>query len=499
MEEVDLRNIQGLSEREAVEKVKKEGYNELPSQKQRNILQILWNVLREPMLMLLLGSGLIYIILGELKDALMLLTFVFVVIGITFYQERKTERALDALRNLSSPRALVIRGGNQKRIPGCEVVTDDIIVLREGDRVPADSYVIFNSNLMLDESLLTGEALSVSKSEWDGASHSKQAGGEGLAFVYSGTMIVQGHGLGKVFATGAKTEIGKIGKALESIREESTLLQKETTKIIKTFALVGLVLCAIVVVVYGLTRGSWINGFLAGLTLSMAMLPEEFSVVLLIFLTLGAWRLSKRQVLTRQMPAIETLGAATVLCVDKTGTLTHNKMTLSSLFADGQHCETKGVDMLDEKFHDLLEFSLLASQRDPFDPIEKEIKTKGEAWLTNTEHLHHTWKLIREYPLSKQLLALSHVWESPDKQSYIIATKGAPEAIADLCHFSEVQKGELTKIVTELADKGLRLLAVAKASFNKTSLPDGQHDFDFKYIGLIGFTDPVRGTVPPAG
>src|SRR3989339_534648 len=233
MEEVDLRNIQGLSEREAVEKVKKEGYNELPSQKQRNILQILWNVLREPMLMLLLGSGLIYIILGELKDALMLLTFVFVVIGITFYQERKTERALEALRNLSSPRALVIRGGNQKRIPGCEVVTDDIIVLREGDRVPADSYVIFNSNLMLDESLLTGEALSVSKSEWDGASHSKQAGGEGLAFVYSGTMIVQGHGLGKVFATGAKTEIGKIGKALESIREESTLLQKETTKIIK--------------------------------------------------------------------------------------------------------------------------------------------------------------------------------------------------------------------------------------------------------------------------
>ncbi|MFA6169751.1 MAG: cation-translocating P-type ATPase [Candidatus Margulisiibacteriota bacterium] len=498
MKEVELQNIQGLLEKEAEEKLKKYGYNELPSQKQRNFLQILWNVVREPMLMLLLGSGLIYIILGELKDALMLLTFVFVVIGITFYQERKTERALEALRHLSSPRALVIRDGSQKRIPGRAVVIDDIIVLREGDRVPADAYVIFNSNLMLDESLLTGESLSVAKSEWDGVSRSKQPGGEGLPFVYSGTMIVQGHGLGKVFATGAKTEIGKIGKALESIREESTLLQKETAGIIKTFALAGLVLCAVVVVVYGLTRGSWINGFLAGLTLSMAMLPEEFSVVLLIFLTLGAWRLSKRQVLTRQMPAIETLGAATVLCVDKTGTLTHNKMTLSSLFTEGENCETKGLNRLDERFHDLLEFSVLASQKDPFDPIEKEIKARGVGWLTGTEHLHHTWKLIREYPLSKQLLALSHVWESPDKQSYVIATKGAPEAIADLCHFSDAQKEELAKTVTGLADKGLRLLAVAKASFHQTSLPDGQHDFDFKYIGLIGFADPVRETVPPA-
>ncbi|MBU1867292.1 MAG: cation-translocating P-type ATPase, partial [Candidatus Margulisbacteria bacterium] len=183
---------------------------------------------------------------------------------------------------------------------------------------------------------------------------------------------------------------------------------------------------------------------------------------------------------------------------DKTGTLTDNKMTLSSLYCNGEHRETKGLKQLDERFHDLMEFSLLASQADPFDPIEKEIKARGELWLTNTEHIHHRWKLIREYPLSKELMALSHVWESPDQQSFVIAAKGAPEAIADLCHFSADQKETLAGDVAALAEKGLRLLGVAKASFQKTALPEGQHDFAFQFIGLIGFADPIRETVPAA-
>ena len=496
-EEFDIKNISGLSEQEAAVRLKKEGMNELPSQKGQNIFVILYNILKEPMLLLLLVSGLIYLILGEVKDALMLLLFVFVVIGITFYQERKTERALEALRNLSSPRALVIRGGEQKRIPGREVVREDILILREGDRVPADGVVLFCSNLMVDESLLTGESLAVRKTEWDGKKEVKQAGGEDFPFVFSGTLVVQGHGVVKVTSIGINTEMGKIGKALETIVEEETLLKKETTRLIRNFAIGGVILCVLVSVIYGLTRGHWLNGFLAGLSLSMAMLPEEFSVVLLIFLSLGAWRMSKRQVLTRRTQAIETLGSATVLCVDKTGTLTMNKMILSALFAGGEYyeAESRKNEPLPEKFHDLLEYAYLASQRDPFDPIEKEIRNSTEKYLLRTEHIHDNWKLVREYALSKNLLALSHVWESPDKQKYVIAAKGAPEAIADLCHLDDKEKNKLLDQVVIMANNGLRVLGVAQAEFDKTLLPDEQHMFDFKFVGIIGFVDPVRPTV----
>ncbi|WP_292381976.1 cation-translocating P-type ATPase [Methanosarcina sp. UBA289] len=494
----DPENITGLSDEEAAEILKNEGYNELPSQKKQSLFSILLNVLKEPMLLLLLIAGTIYLFLGEVRDALVLLVFVFVVVGITFNQEIKTERALEALKNLSSPRALVIRNGEQKRIPGREVVKGDTLILREGDRVPADGVVLSCTNLLIDESLLTGESLAVRKCESTGLTHSlkpEQPGGEDLPFVYSGTLVIQGHGVAKVIETGIHTEMGKIGKSLGTIAEEDSLLKKETTQIIKTFAVFGGILCAFVVVVYGLTRGDWLHGLLAGLSLSMALLPEEFSVVLLIFLSMGAWRLSKRNVLVRRMPAIETLGASTVLCVDKTGTLTLNRMILSSLFSKGEYCELDKKECLLENFHELLEFGYLASQRDPFDPLEKEIKRNTEKFLYDTEHIHEEWKTVREYPLSKNLLALSNVWESPNSGKYVIATKGAPEAIFDLCHLSEAEKEELSAHVQEMANKGLRLLGVAKASFYENSLPEKQHDFEFEFIGLLGFVDPVRPSV----
>jgi len=495
-----IETITGLSETEAAKRLQKEGYNELPSQKKRNFLVIFLHVIVEPMLLLLLGAGLIYYILGEHQDALMLLFFVFVVVGITFYQERKTERALEALKNLSSPRALVIRDGKQKRIPGREVVRDDYIILREGDRVPADAVMTFCSNLLVDESLLTGESLAVRKSEWDGATKPTQPGGDDLPFVFSGTLVVQGQGLAKVTGVGSHTEMGKIGKALQKITPEETLLRKETSQLVKNFAIGGLCLCSLVIIVYGLTRSDWITGFLAGLSLSMAILPEEFPVVLMIFLSLGAWRMSKRHVLTRNTAAIEMLGAATVLCVDKTGTLTLNKMILSSLYADGNSydIEKNRTNALPETFHDLLEFGCLASQMDPFDPIEKEIRTTTEKFLSDTEHIHDHWKLVREYPLSKHLLALSNVWESADKRKHVIAAKGAPEAIADLCHFTQEQTKEIHSHVKAMTDKGLRVLGVAKSSFPEDSLPEKQHDFEFEFAGLLGFVDPVRTTVAPS-
>ncbi len=502
----DLENITGLCEEDASRKLDEEGFNELPSQKKQGIFTILINILFEPMLLLLLGSGLIYLILGELNDALMLLFFVIVVVGITFYQERKSERALDALKNLSSPRALVIRNATQRRIPGREVVREDIILLREGDRIPADGNVLFCGNLLVDESMLTGESLAVRKSEWDGKTKPINPGGDDMPFVYSGTLVVQGHGISKVTGTGIHTEMGKIGKALQTITREETLLKKETSLLVRNFAIVGMILCVFVVIVYGMTRvtmegdRAWLNGLLAGVSLSMALLPEEFSVVLLIFLSMGAWRMSKRQVLTRRMPAIETLGSATVLCVDKTGTLTMNRMILSSLFSRAQFYDVakNGHLPLPEKFHELLEFGNLASQVDPFDPVEKEIKNGTDKFLSNSEHVHKSWKLVREYPLSKNLLALSNVWESNDRQKHVIAAKGSPEAIIDLCHLDEAQKKELLSRVQIMADNGLRVLGVARTIFQEKSLPQTQHDFNFEFIGLLGFTDPVRPSVPSA-
>ncbi len=488
-------NLKGLTEAFVQESLKKYGYNEVPSQKKRSIFVIFFSVIKEPMLLLLIGSGSIYLFLGEIQDALMLLSFVLVVVGITFYQERKTERTLEALRDLSSPRALVIRDGIQKRIAGREVVKDDIIILNEGDRVPADATILSCSNLSVDESLLTGESVAVRKSEWDGKDIIKRPGGDDLAFVYSGTLIVQGRGVARVNSIGVHTQMGKIGKALAGIHQEDTLLQKEIRKIVRNFSIVGVALCLLVAVIYALQRGNWLSGILSGLTLSMAMLPEEFPVVLIIFLTLGAWRISKSQVLTRRAPAIETLGAATVLCTDKTGTLTLNTMHLASLCVNGLNYDIEKSKSLPEVLHNLMEYGILASQKDPFDPIEKEVKRLGELYLSGSEHIHNNWKIVKEYPLSKQLLALSHVWESPDKQNYIIATKGSPEAIVDLCHFNQEQNVQLNKCIEEMANQGLRILGVAKASFRKKELPDLQHDFVFEFVGLLGFIDPVRPQV----
>jgi Ca2+-transporting ATPase len=372
--------LAGLSTPEAEHRLRSQGYNELPSTKERGILAIAVEVAKEPMFLLLVACGSIYLILGDLGEALMLLGFVFVVMGITIHQERKTERALEALRDLSSPRALVIRDGVQKRIPGREVVAGDIVVLSEGDRVPADGVLLQSMNLSVDESLLTGESVPVMKVEADEPTEMGTPGGDETPFVFSGTLVVQGLGTAQVQATGVHTEIGKIGKALQSVEAEETLLQRETGSLVRKLALFGVSLCALVIVVYGLTRGDWLHGFLAGITLAMATLPEEFPVVLTIFLALGAWRLSQKSVLARRVPAVETLGSATVLCVDKTGTLTQNRMSVKRLAAAGvaDDIALSGKETLTEPFHEVVEFAVLASKNDPFDPMEKALRELGD-------------------------------------------------------------------------------------------------------------------------
>jgi Ca2+-transporting ATPase len=491
--------LQGLTDQEVRERLATDGYNELPTAKKRNFFHILLEVIREPMFLMLIACGLLYLFLGDQEEALMLMGFVVVIIGITFYQEQKTERALEALRDLSSPRALVIRDGRQQRIAGREVVRDDIVLIAEGDRVPADAVLLTGSNVTVDESLLTGESVPVRKKAWDGRLEMGRPGGDDQPFVYSGTLIVKGQGVAQVRSTGISTEIGKIGKALLILEPEDTNLQQQTGKIVRNFAMIGLAMCVLVVVVFGLTRGDWLQGFLAGITLAMATLPEEFPVVLTIFLALGAWRISQRHVLTRRVPAVEMLGAATVLCTDKTGTLTQNRMTVTHLMIGDELLEVElQQHMIPEAFHELVEFGILATPIDPFDPMEKALKEVGGRTLVNTEHLHADWNLMREYPLSEKLLVMSHVWRSTSRHAFMIAAKGAPEAIADLCHFDAAQMKALHSQINQMADQGLRVLGVAKAEFTPVDLPVEQHDFDFSFLGLLGLADPIRPEVPNA-
>ncbi len=499
---LDFSRLTGLSAEEARSRLQSEGPNELPAEKGRSLLAIAFEVVREPMFLMLVAAGSLYLIMGELTDALMLLGFVFVVMGITVVQERRTERALDALRDLSSPRAMVVRDGVHQRIAGREVVRGDVLVLSEGDRVPADALLRHGANLSVDESLLTGESVPVRKAASAQAERLDRPGGDDLPSLFSGTLVTAGQGVAEVLTTGALTELGKIGKALQQVEPEATLLQKETGRLVRIFATVGLSACTLMVVAYGLTRGggaaAWKDGLLAGISLAMATLPEEFPVVLTVFLALGAWRISRSRVLTRRMPAVETLGAATVLCVDKTGTLTLNQMTLVRLVASGLDAEVAGISgEAPAALRPLLEHAVLASRPDPFDPMERTIRIAGERMLGPSGAVPEGWALAREYPLSSRLLAVSQAWSRPGASGFSVASKGAPEAIAELCRLTPQERGALATDVEALASAGLRVLGVAGGRV-EGDLPDDPRLLDLHFVGLLGLEDPLRPAVPGA-
>ncbi len=495
-----MTEMDGLSTREAAQRLAEDGPNALPGGQHRTWLTIVWETAREPMFLLLLAAGTLYLVFGELQEGLILFGFVLVTLGLTLYQEGKTERAIEALHDLTSPRALVIRDGQRERIAGREVVRGDLVVLAEGDRVPADGVLVSSSNLQVDESLLTGEPVPVSKITATDEPPPARPGGDDLPFVYSGTLVVAGQGTVRVTATGARSEIGRIGTALGTLDTERSPLQKQTARLIRTLALLALGMSLLLVLVHGLLRGDWLQALLAGIALAMAMLPEEYPVVLTVFPALGAWRLSRENVLTRRVAAIETLGATSVLCVDKTGTLTENRMTVARLFAAGDSFTVNAAAPVElpETFHALVEFSILASETDPFDPMEQAFQRLGRHFLENTEHLHRDWTLVHEYGLTPELRAMSHVWKAVDSAAYVVAAKGAPEAIVDLCHLDAVAQANVTAAVEAMAADGLRVLAVARAQFAGADFPAVEHDFEFEFVGLLGLADPLRAEIPDA-
>jgi Ca2+-transporting ATPase len=491
--------IDGVSEVEAQARLKSEGYNELPRATRRTPLRIFFDVMREPMLALLVVSGMIYLALGDLAEALILIAFASMSIIITIVQESRTERVLEALRDLTSPRASVIRDGQLKRIAGREVVRGDLLALAEGDRVPADAVLIESRDLQTDESLLTGESVAVRKIAGRHlvTSITRRPGGDDLPYVFSGSLVVRGTGLGEVTATGVASEIGTIGHTLSTLETEQPRLQIQTRRLVRVFAIVGAVVSVVVVLLYGILRGGWLEAGLAGIALGMSMLPEEFPVVLTVFMAMGAWRISQARVLTRRAAAIETLGSATVLCTDKTGTLTENRMSVAELrLPNGltHRVQEAPVANIPAQFRELIQAGVLASVPESFDPMERALVDLGRDYRSSE------WLLLRTYGLRPNLLAMSQAWRRGDGQheGIVIAAKGAPEAIAELCHLGSAQSGALTQSATEMAAQGLRVLGVASAALTKDDLPDSQHDFAFQFLGLVGLADPLRSTVPDA-
>ncbi|MCO5103883.1 MAG: cation-translocating P-type ATPase [Burkholderiaceae bacterium] len=529
---------QGLSATEARRRLAADGPNMLPGSAPKSTWAIVRDVLTEPMFLMLLAAGGIYLALGDRTEAIFLLSCVLFVIGITLVQERKTQRALESLRDLSAPRALVIRDGQEQRIDGKSVVRGDLLVLREGDRIAADAQLL-DGQLEVDESLLTGEAVPVAKLPTTqdaqapasvgapaasagppqarpaplggSAAHEVASVGAMSSMLFASTVVTRGVGVAQVQATATHTAVGRIGADLAATTEPPSALQEGSRTLVRRLGAAALVLASAQVLL-----GWWWNGrpllesLLSGIALAMAILPEEIPVILTVFLAMGAWRISRHKVLTRRITAVEALGALTVLAVDKTGTLTLNRMAVAGLATAQAHFTPEGANELPEEFHPLAEFAMLATPADPFDPMEKAIQRFGHQWLAGTEHVHDGREPAFEYPLSSDILAMTRVFASseaaPASDQWLLATKGAPEAVTDLCHLDAAQQRAILQQVEAMAERGLRVLGVARARWRGAPAapgadpvwPQSQHDFDFEFLGLVALADPPRAEVPAA-
>lgn len=497
---VDSTPAAGLDPIEAARRLALHGPNQLSEAAPRQRWRWLKVMLAEPMFLLLGLAAAIYLLLGDPAEGLLLAGFAGMSVALVVHQQARGERALAALRELGAPLARVLRAGAVQRIPASGVVPGDLLLLGEGERVAADGVLRRCDGLSVDESLLTGESVPVRKrarAEGERAA-AASAGGDDQPWVHAGTLVTAGHGVVEVRATGARTAAGGIGAALAQIRVEPTLLQRNVARLARLFGLFALVFSLGFVLLYGALRGDWLQAVLSGIALAMALLPEEFPVALTIFLALGAWRLARIKVLVRWPAVVETLGATGVLCVDKTGTLTENRMRIRALAVGGAVLDVDDdTRALPEAFHAVLEMAVLASRPQGFDPMDLATRQLGSSTLAGTEHLHAEWPLQREYGLTAELPALVRVWQQDDGR-WLAAAKGAPEAIATLCQLAPAARAQLLEQTSLLAARGLRVLAVAAAVLPTRALPEDPRALVLSLHGLVAFADPLRASVPAA-
>ncbi|MEM8514004.1 Ca2+-transporting ATPase [Massilia sp. MP_M2] len=473
----------GLSAAEAAHRIATDGPNTLAETERRTWRRIVADSAREPMFLLLVGAALLYLALGQLDEGLLLCLMVGVSLGLALYQEGKTERALAALRDLASPRAHVLRDGCWHVIDSTGIVAGDLVAVNEGDRVPADAHVLSSAGLQADESLLTGESMPVDK--------------DATAMLFAGSLVLQGHAIARVVATGARSELGRIAASLQSLRPAPSPLQRQSAALARAFAVLGMACSIVLVLAYGLIRGDWLQATLAGIALAMSMLPEELAIVMTVFPAIGAWRLSRQQVLVRRLPAIETLGAISVLCVDKTGTLTANRMDVVALYAHGARHPVTAQPMPAD-LAPLIETAVLASTATGPDPIDRAVQRLGAACLAPAQ-CHAAWSLVHEYGVSAQQRALVQVWRRADG-TLLAAAKGAPETVLGWCNHDDNAAGGtsagLLAAASSMAQDGLRMLAVAQAVLPGPSWPDRPADIPFTPSGLLALADPLRPEIP---
>ncbi len=483
-------NFQGLTSDEAARRLAQYGPNVQPQAPPLGVLGIVLRTLKEPMFFLLAAAAVLYLFVGELGEGLFMVLGASASIALVVFQELRTERALEALHRLAEPMAHCLRDGAERRIPARDLVPGDVILVGEGERLPADALLVSGDALVVDESILTGESAPVTKTLAGEATPTEfpDAGGEHTPFLYAGTMIARGAGVAEVARTGARTAMGGLGASLAAIEAEPSPLQKRTGALVATLGVFALIFCIVVFVVYGLIHGDWFEGAIAGITLAIGLLPEEFPMVLAIFLALGAFRLARRNVLVRRSSVTETLGSASILCVDKTGTLTQNLMRVAA-FSTAAGIMTADASRDDDAQRTLMRAALRASSPNPVDPMDRGVHSLAAKLGVVGEG-----SPVKSYPIRPDLLAFIQSWRDAEGEAY--AAKGAPEAIFNLARLSEDERARYEAEIGELARRGLRVLAVARTAPAQGAPPPEAALFEV--VGLLAFEDPLREDVPAA-
>lgn len=503
--------IKGLSSSEVKSIQQRYGLNELVKEKKSNAIKKFLGVFKEPMFLLLVGTAILYLLLGDAQEACIMLVFVVFVASITFIQEWKTEKTLNALKELTTPEVIVLRDGKKKTIKSFELVPGDIVYLKEGERIPADCDVLEVSNFSVDESILTGEAepvFKVVKEEEKLENSSSEYWRKDR--VYAGTLSIFGTCTARVVNTGFNSEYGKISKAVSEAKEELSPLQKKTQHLVKSLAIAGFCLCLLVIGLTYVYNHNIIQSILSGITLAMAIIPEEFPVVLTVFLSLGAFRLAKNNTLMRKISAVETLGVATVLAVDKTGTITKNSMEVKKVFYKNNIINIEELNDME-----LSNLMIKSCEQNPYDPMEKAIVNSAKKCINIMKGLEKNTKdyidnmakskgskdfgchieIVNKIPFDPKTKRMANIYKE-DEDNLYVAAKGSPGTILPLCNLSREEEKKVEKYVDEMAEKGLRVIAFADG--HSREVKNDLEEYSLEFRGLVGLQDPPKEGVKEA-
>ena len=474
-------NIKGLNATEVEASRLQNGNNQWQHKESNGLLKVLFDTLKEPMLLILIAITVIYFVLGKTDEAYFMLSAIIIVSGISFYQDRRSRKALQGLETLNQPLATVIRDGKAQQVATEDLVVHDMMQVEEGNFIPADGTVVYSSDFSVNESILTGEAFAVFKSLNTGENE-----------VFQGTVVATGMAICEVKQVGLKTRLGKLGQSIKDIKQEDTPLQKQITKFVNIFAIVGIIVFLLIWLVNYLKNGELLDSLLKGLTLAMSILPEEIPVAFTTFMALGAWRLMQKGIIVKRVITIETLGSANTICTDKTGTITENKMELKAIYvaATKQLLEKEQWQLPEAKA--LITTAMWASEPIPFDPMEKALHDVY-ASLTETDE-RVNFKLVHEYPLDGRPPMMTHVHENKNGER-IIAAKGAPEAIFAVCYLDETERKNVNEQLETLTQKGYRVLGVASTVLAGNDFPKTQQELKFHFTGLVAFYDPPKENI----